>query len=87
MLSEFDLMRPLVLVCSLWMRKAVQAREPAAQSKGPSAISSETDFLSVESVICFFIGWNSCLLYMRAILLPNNRNDIGTLGRMPTVGI
>ena len=32
---------------------------------------SDADFLSVESVICFFIGWNSCLLYIRAILLPN----------------
>ena len=32
---------------------------------------SDADFLSVESVICLFIGWNSCLLYISAILLPD----------------
>ena len=32
---------------------------------------SEADFLSVESVIFFFIGQNSCLPYIRAIVLPN----------------
>ena len=32
---------------------------------------SEADFLSVESVIFFFIGWISCSLYIRAIVLPN----------------
>ena len=31
---------------------------------------SDADFLSVESVICFFIGWNSCFLDISAIVLP-----------------
>ena len=33
-------------------------------------VNSETDFLSVESVICFFIGRNSSSRIIRAILLP-----------------
>ena len=32
---------------------------------------SYADFLTVESVICFFIGWNSCLWRLSAILLSN----------------
>ena len=35
---------------------------------------SDADFLSVESVIFFFIGWNSGLLYMSAILLPDKES-------------
>jgi hypothetical protein len=35
---------------------------------------SDADFLSVESVIFFFIGWNSCSWYIRAILLPNKES-------------
>lgn len=35
---------------------------------------SDADFLSVESVICFFIGWNSCSLYISAIVLPDKES-------------
>ena len=34
-------------------------------------VNSEADFLSVESVICFFTGRNSCSRIICAILLPN----------------